>query len=279
MKALFTSLSAFFFIGLVACKKVENKVIFEGGTTPQLTSSTSQVTLEPGQESNLAIRFNWTAPNYKLNTGVSPHDVTYTLEIDTLGVNFSNPKRYIGIISKDFTVSFTVSELNSIFGNTMLLPVGLTIPRRTYTFQARLTSSINGAVKLTSNVISFTARPFAPPPKVEIPTAGTLWATGDAFASSWQNPLTSPYNTTQKFTQKSLTDYELIVNMPGGGGYKLIQTQGDWDSQYHMISGGTWQGGEFEKKNADPTFPGPPTSGTYKISVNFQLGVFNVTKQ
>jgi hypothetical protein len=46
-----------------------------------------------------------------------------------------------------------------------------------------------------------------------------------------------------------------------------------------MLTGGTWQAGDFEKKDSDPGFPGPPTAGTYKIKVDFQKGKYTVTKQ
>jgi starch-binding outer membrane protein SusE/F len=46
-----------------------------------------------------------------------------------------------------------------------------------------------------------------------------------------------------------------------------------------MLTGGTWAGGEFEKRDADPGFPGPPTAGRYKITVDFQLGVFTSEKK
>ena len=65
----------------------------------------------------------------------------------------------------------------------------------------------------------------------------------------------------------------------GGGNYKLIQEQGNWDTQYHMLTGGTWNSGDFEKKNSDPGFPGPPSAGTYKITVNFKTGKYTVEKK
>jgi starch-binding outer membrane protein SusE/F len=275
MKAILKYLPIIF-IGVASCKKVENKVIFEGGTVPQLTATTSAVRLEAGEEANLAIRFNWTNPDYKFNTGVSSQNVVYKLEIDTVGSNFTNSKRYVATISSDLSKSFTVGELNGIFGNTIQLQLD---PRRNYNLEARITASIGGSVPLVSNKVTFTARPFPPPPKVPFPDAGTLWITGDAVASSWQNPLPSPFDVSQKFTRLNSTNYELTLNMPGGGNYKLIQAQGNWGTQYHMLAGGTWQGGEFEKRDADPAFPGPPTSGSYKISVDFQLGTFKVVKQ
>lgn len=263
---------------LFACEKVENRISYQGGTQPTLAGSTTAVRLEAGEENNTAIRLTWTNPNYQFTTGLSSQDVKYTLEIDTLGANFASSKKYTTVFSKDLAKTYTVGELNAILGNTMRLQLD---PRRSYTFQARITSSLGvgtDAVPLRSNVITFTASPFPPPPKVPVPTAGTLWATGDAFASSWQNPLPAPFSTTQQFTRISTTKYELTVNMPSGGNYKLIQTQGDWGSQYHMLPGGTWAGGEFEKRDADPGFPGPPSAGNYKITVDFQLGIFSVVK-
>jgi len=59
----------------------------------------------------------------------------------------------------------------------------------------------------------------------------------------------------------------------------LIQTQGVWGTQYHMLAGGTWEGGDFEQKDSDPQFPGPPSPGTYKITVDFQRGKFTAVKQ
>lgn len=264
---------------LFACEKVENRISYQGGTQPTLAGSTTAVRLEAGEENNTAIRFTWTNPNYQFTTGLSSQDVKYTLEIDTLGANFASSKKYTTVFSKDLAKTYTVGELNAILGNTMRLQLD---PRRSYTFQARITSSLGigtDAVPLQSNVITFTTSPFPPPPKVAVPTAGTLWATGDAFASSWQNPLPAPFSTSQQFTRVSTTKYELEVDMPGGGNYKLIQTQGDWGSQYHMLTGGTWAGGEFEKRDADPGFPGPPTAGRYKITVDFQLGVFTSEKK
>ena len=268
---------------ITSCEKAENKIFFEGGTPPQLAASTANVVLEPGSESNIALILNWTNPDYKFTTGMSSQDVTYTLELDTLGGNFSSSKKVTTVIAKDTKKVYTVGELNGILGNSMVLQLD---PRRTYTLQIRLTSSINvsgggAAAKLTSNVVSFTTKPFAPPPKVEPPTNGTLWITGDApnGPPNWSNPVPAPYDVTFQFTKLSNTLYELTVPMKGGGGYKLIQIQGDWGTQYHMLAGGTWQGGSFEKKNSDPQFPGPPDPGNYKITVDFQLGKFNVVKQ
>lgn len=260
-----------------SCEKEENRVVFEGGTAPVLTTSTAAVALTPppADESREALRLRWTNPNYLFTTGVSSHDVNYTLEIDVAGSNFSGKNRYVTTVAKDLEKGFSVLELNAILGNAMLLKFG-----QRYTLEARITSNLAlNAVPLRSNVITFTATPYAPPPKVEPPVSSTLWATGNAFSSGWANPLPSPFSTSQRFTKVSNTLYELVVDMPGGGNYKLIQEQGVWGTQYHMLTGGTWEAGSFRLRDAEPGFNGPPSAGRYKITVDFQLGLFTVVKQ
>jgi len=261
---------------LGSCKKAENKVYFEGGNPPALSASTSNVILEPGSEANTALILRWTNPDFMFTTGVSSQDVTYTLEMDTLGANFGSSIKYTTVIAKDLSKTYTVGELNGILGNTMVLQLN---PRRDYTLQTRVVASIGSTVKAISNVVAFKAKPFAPPPKVEPPANGTLWIVGDATANGWSNPLPPPYDASQQFTQVSSTLYELTIPMPSGGGYKLIQIQGDWSQQYHALAGGSWSSGSFEKKDADPTFPGPPSAGNYKITIDFQLGKYTVVKQ
>ena len=265
-------------IVFTSCQKEENRVQFEGGDAPVLAATTQAVRLEPGDETNTAIKFSWTNPAYKLNTGTSSHNVSYILEIDTAGANFSSSRKFPVSISNDLSLTYTVGALNAILGNTMLLQLN---PRRSYNLQARIISSLaGGAGKLTSNVFSFTAKPFPPPPKVQLPAAGNLWITGDAVASNWANPLGVPYDVTHKFTRlPSGTDYELLINMNATGAYKLIQTQGDWSTQYHMVTGGTGLGGSFEFGDANPAFPSPGVAGMYKLSFNFQLGTFSAVKQ
>ena len=286
MKSYITKFSLLLaMVSFFACKKVENKIHFESGTSPVLTASTAAVRLEPGEETNTAITLKWTNPEYKFTTGISSQDVKYTLELDTLGGNFSSGKKYTTVFAKDLVKAYTVAELNGILGNTMLLQLE---PRRTYSLQARITSSLGintNAVPLTSNTIAFTVKPFTPPPKIEAPGTsannyndGNLWIVGDASFGGWNNPLLAPYDVSQKFTKVSKTLYQITVALPGGGGYKLVQAMGVWGTQYHMTTG-TWASGEFEKKDSDPQFPGPPSAGTYKITVDFQFGVYTAVKQ
>src|SRR5437762_8539189 len=227
MKKIFGLLAfSLFFLGINSCKKAENKDFFEGGSAPSLSASTSAVTLEPGLEANTAIVLKWTNPEYMFTTGLSSQDVTYSLELDTLGANFSSTKKVTTVIAKDLSKSYTVGELNGILGNTMVLQLN---PRRNYTLQLRVIASIGSSVKITSNDISFTTKPFAPPPKVAPPASGKLYITGSATPGRWMGS-PAPELLSQKFTQVSSTLYVLSsIALTGGGSYLFVPLYGDWE--------------------------------------------------
>jgi hypothetical protein len=275
MKKLFQHLTIAIstMVMLASCSKEEDREIFLGGKAPVLSASVSgTIPLGFATENNAAVKFSWTNPDYDFASGVSSQDVNYTLEIDVSGKSFNSPNKKAVSISKELSVSYTQKEFNIILSD---LQLKLNTPAAV---DVRIIASLGAsATNLVSNVMKFNVTPFAPPPKVPVPTAGTLWIIGDAVASSWNNPLPSPFDATQKFTKVSETLYELVANFVGGGAYKLIQENGVWGTQYHMVEGNA-NGGTFEKKDADPAFVGP-TAGRYKISVDFQTGKFTVTKQ
>jgi hypothetical protein len=259
---------------MISCKKEENKIFYEGGNPPVLSASATTVSLESGQEANTALVLTWTNPDYKFTTGISSQDVTYTLEMDTLGANFSSSKIYTFVLPKDLSKTYTVGELNAILGNDMQLQLS---PRRNYTLQLRITSSIGSNLKLISNVVSFTTKPFAPPPKVNPPTTGKLYLVGDATAGGWNNPVPVP---AQQFTQVSTTLYEITVPLIGGFQYLFLPLNGDWGHKFACAktANQSADGGDFGYDFTD-NFPGPAASGTYKISVDFQRGKYTVVKQ
>lgn len=280
MKALLKYLPLILFAGAVSCKKVENKVYFEGGTAPVFKASTSAVRLEAGEESNLAIRFDWTNPEYRFTTGINSQNVSYKFEIDTAGANFGGKLHYVATISSDLSKSFTVGELNGVLGNTMQLQLD---PRRLYNLEARVTASINGAVILASNKISFTARPFPPPPKVITPVNDEIWLVGGASPGGWNNPLGAPYITNQKFTRNSTTKYELTVNLNANDGFLILPVMGSWSTKYCLEDGidraSTTGGGDFTvKSSGGQDFLSPTPAGTFKIKLDFQLGKFTIER-
>jgi len=202
--------------------------------------------------------------------------VAYTLEMDTLGANFSSSKKVTTVVAKDLSKTYTVGELNGILGNTMLLQLN---PRRNYTLQLRVISSIGSTVKLVSNVISFTTKPFAPPPKVTPPASGKLYITGSATPGNWMGSPAAEL-VSQKFTQVSPTLYVLSsIALTGGGSYLFVPVYGDWGAKYGGLGANNTNnvnGDDFHENGGD--LLAPAASGNYKIEVDFQTGKFTVTK-
>jgi hypothetical protein len=257
-----------------ACNKEEARDTFTGGTAPVFTaSSKDSIGLNFNTETEKAVTLNWSNPNYKFASGVSSQNVSYTLEIDTAGANFAGPNKKSVSISQDLSVTFTQKAFNILISD-VKVKTG-----QVAKLEMRVIASLGSAsTNLVSNTLAFKVLPYAPPPKVPVPTAGTLWVTGDALASGWANPLGSPYDVSQKFTKVSDTQYELVVALKSTGNYKLIQENGVWGTQYHKVTGDAYAG-TFEKKDSDPGFDAPAVAGNYKIVVDFQAGTYTVTKQ
>lgn len=284
MKAMFKYLPVLLFIGAIACKKVENKVYLTGGTPPNLTISTPTVRLEPGDEDKLAIRFNWTNPNFALNTGSSSHDVSYTFELDTLGGNFNSSNKYSTLISKDFTLSFTVAELNGILVNTMKLRVRPT--RRVYTMEARVIATIGIGGRQISNKVSFTLSPFPAPPKVTPPSTNRLFITGEATPLNWMsgNGDTS-LAYLQEFKRVADTLYVLdSFRLVADKEFLFVPRYNNWSAvapdpeKYGTVKATNNMnplGDEFQRFGNN--HKAPSITGFYRIEVNFQSGRTTLT--
>ena len=279
-------LGSFLLMGVVSCDKEENQIMYMGGTNPVLsTTATAPLVLRKENRDLVGLVLNWTNPNYRFTTGVSSQDVTYLLQVDTLGGNFSSPNKQELSIAKDLGVRMTVKDLNTVLGK-MELRAGVA-----YNVQMRVRASlINGTVPLVSNAITVRITPYldfaVEPPGTEAGgynDAG-LWALGDAFASGWNNPMLAPFNTSQRFRRDASNPLLYVlddVTFNASGFYKLIQTQGVWGTQYRpaptSVNDVNPMGGDFEKRDADPGFRSPG-AGRYKIEMNFQTGKYKLTR-
>lgn len=267
-------LSSLLAITLWSCTKDEVKNYYEGGTAPVLTATTTALNLSFVNAANEAVKFSWTNPNYMFTTGVSSQSVSYVLEIDTTGSNFTYSGKQSISISQNLSLSITVGQFNDYLLNQLVMKPGMV-----HNLEVRVKATLgNGAVPIYSNVLKLTATPYAIPPKVAVPTTGTLFLVGSATAGGWNNPVPVP---TQKFTQVSPTLYEITVPLIGGQEYLFLPLNGDWSHKYAVTDktvAGLADGGDFGYDKND-NFPGPAASGTYKISVDFQRGKFSVTKQ
>ena len=108
-----------------SCNKDEKKIFLAGGTAPELSANKTALVLTDATKNDEAVTFSWTNPNYTFTTGVSSQNVTYYLEIDTAGANFTNPNKLTVSISSELSYTFSVGTLNSYLSNTMLLKTGM----------------------------------------------------------------------------------------------------------------------------------------------------------
>lgn len=243
--------------------------------TAATNASAGQVNLNYLDAAKTALSLQWTNPEYQFTTGVSSQDVTYTVEIDTAGANFTNPARKQVVVAKELAISFLVSELNDYMLNQLSLKKDIE-----HTLEVRVISSLNGgAVPLKSNVITLKATPYAIPPKVKLPASGELFITGSATPAGWMSGGDAPL-ASQKFTQVSETVYEIVIALSANNSYTFVPVYGNWDNKYSIAKkndAAEVEGGDFQLGGED--ILAPAASGNYKIQVDFQRGKFTVTKQ
>ena len=275
-------------VALTACKKQGTNVVFEGGTTPVLTATAQDsIPLSHANANNQAVTFSWTNPNYQFSDGPSSLNVTYNLQFDTVGANFTSTHMVAVQVSPDLSKSFTVDALNSLLANSLQLSYGAShnIQVRVVSQLAPYTAGSPAAAALNSNALNFTVTPYAPPPAVNPPASGTLILVGgDPKLGGWAN--TNPAPASQQFTKISNTDYQLTIALSGGDPtngsdqYLILPVAGSWSHKYSCANTASqpFSGGTFGLDKSD-NFPGPAAAGTYKFDVNFQTGIITVTKQ
>jgi starch-binding outer membrane protein SusE/F len=275
-------LSSLLFTVIISCKKDENKVFLEEGKNPVLTASTGTINLAFTNADKEAVKFSWTNPDYRFTTGISSQDVSYLVEIDKKGANFTSNNKQTVAVSKDLVLSLTVSQLNDYLLNQLVLK-----PKIPVDIEIRVKASINGAATRISNVLSYNVTPYEIPPKVTPPGTealnyadGKLFITGSATPAGWQCACGEPELVSQKFTQLSPTLYELpSIALTGGGSYLLLPKYGDWGAKFGFTGAknqNNVDGDDFKADGSD--FLAPAASGNYKITVDFQRGKFTVTK-
>jgi starch-binding outer membrane protein SusE/F len=249
---------------LTACDKKDTLRIFGTGTAPVLISSATTVAPVAADSNKTALTLSWSSPNYATDST----NMKYTVEIDSTGKNFS--KETTKVVMATLGTTFTAKELNNILlakGYAFNVPVDMDV---------RVTSSYaNNNERLTSNVIKIKMTPYKIPPKVALPTTGKLFIVGDATQGAWNNPVPTP---AQEFSRLDETTFAGIFNLVGGKEYLLLPQNGDWGHKFAVADkskAGLNGGGDFGFDLSD-NFPGPSTSGWYKITVDFQAGKFTV---
>ncbi len=265
---------------LTSCKKDYAKVYFNGGATPVLTSTASDsIPLPLSDTTGNAVTFSWTNPNYQYSDGGSSMNVTYYLQVDTAS-NFASPILQTIAISSSLSQTFTVSSLNALLSNQMLLATGVshTIVVRIESFISAYTSGSAPVGTQYSSSLSFSVTPYAIPPAVAPPASGKLYITGSATPDGWMAGGNPASVAGQEFTQVSATLYTITLPLTGGQQFLAVPVAGDWTNKYATsASSPATTGGAFGY-NAHNNFNGPLVSGTYTVTFNFQTGNYTITQ-
>ncbi len=267
MKKLF--MVAVAIVLFAACDKEGDQVKLIGGTSDITLSisSTADLTLTKAQENFSSLQFQWTNPGYRFSNGVNTQDVTYTLQIDRDGGDFTGAK-VVGLEYKSaLSASFKVRELNTALA-------GLELPDGTLnTFQFRVRSVLPGNNSpLFSNILKMKVATYL---DVVFPVPANLYITGAATPASWMGGGDAE-NVSQKFTK--VNTFTFVINslqINANSGFLFVPVYGNWDNKYGFT------GKKEENNPAGDTFkPGgedfrsPGVSRAYKITVNFKTGKY-----
>ena len=259
-----------------SCKREISPIYYEGGTAPALTASRSgTIPLSFVNKDLEAVKLSWTNPDYKFTTGVNSQNVTYQVDLDTTGANFTNPQKKVFSISSDLSLTLSQNDLNDYLLNQLQLKPGMS-----HNLEFRVISSIGTAIPLLSNVLKFSVTPYAIPPKVAPPASGQLFIVGNATpggdATGWNNPVPVP---SQEFTKISSTVYEITLPLIADKSYLFLPVNGSWTDKYGGVgsnNANNVSGDDFKASGGD--LKAPAVNGNYKIQVDFQRGKFTVTK-
>ncbi|MFZ4058443.1 MAG: SusE domain-containing protein [Ferruginibacter sp.] len=270
MKKMLKSILGVLFLGaaLMACKKDENKVTFDGnGSAITFASSASgSFVFTRVTSGDVFSTMSWNNPDFKFNTGISSQDVTYTLEVKQ-----ATQANFIGgaTIAKDLSKVFTKKEINDIL--TLPAPGGLDLdPLVPQDIQMRIRASVAGAPQsyVYSNVLSFVITPYSNDPD--------LWITGNGTPSNWTN---SP-PAAQKFAYSRATKkHTITMAFTPGNQYKFLTVSGQWQPQWGGCSPTGGSISENPGGGSDPAaIDTPPVAGNYLITVDLVAKTCTVVK-
>ena len=136
-----------------ACKKDEVQTVIQPGTAPTLTSSANNVVLLQPNSDKAAATYTWTPVTFGYQAAV-----TYTLQFDKQGGNFSSPVSFGAGTS--LTRTLTVADLNSVYQSKGLVSSSAA-PAAT-PVAVRVVASVGAAAPSVASAAStITATPYA----------------------------------------------------------------------------------------------------------------------
>ncbi|MBC7936739.1 MAG: SusE domain-containing protein [Rhizobacter sp.] len=258
-------------LALASCDKVDDLPSYGEGTASVLTASAISVAPVPADSSNTVLRLNWTYSGHSTDSS----NIKYTIEIDSVTKNFSNPFRRV--VMGALTDTFTAKQLNSYLldrGFAFNVPVSM---------EARLISSYaNNNERIISNTLAISMTPYKVPPRVGLPAGSRLWANGAALPWSWTGapPVESEFSRMNNETWGGIFDFSannqfLVLSQNGG--------TDPYDKKYavpsNQVPGISTSGsfGFYPPGTGGDNFVAPGSGGWYKMIMDFQTGTFTIS--
>jgi len=253
----------------ISCEEEADEVTFKGGDTPVLTiSSTDELTLEKPNEDFSSLQFQWTNPGFEFSNGVNTQDISYVLQIDTAGSDFSNPKLAQLTYSNELSVSFKVKDFNTALSGLELKDF---VP---HNFEFRVKATLGGTnVTVYSNIVSVTITTYL---DVVFDVPDKLFITGAATPKSWMSG-GDPAEASQELTKINSYTFQLnSLQVNGGQEFLFVPVYGNWDNKYGFTGDGAANNasGDFFEPGGN-NFIAPAASKAYKITVNFKTGKYS----
>ncbi len=273
MKTKTYLLFALMLLGVSACDKEGDKVKFLGASSDIVlsVSSASDLVLTQPQASFSSLQFQWTNPTFKFSNGENTQDITYTLQIDKDGGDFTGSK--VGSIEykSALAVTFNVRSLNTALA-AVELPDG---PLNSFQFRIKA-SLTNGPAPVYSNVIKMKIATYL---DVVYPVPANLFMIGNATPAGWTNTVPA-LDPSQRFTKVNPSTFQInSIALTGGAYYLLLPVAGSWANKYAFP-------GDKDKNNVlgDAFKPDDgqdflaPSTGNYKVTVNFKTAKVSLEK-
>jgi starch-binding outer membrane protein SusE/F len=217
-------------------------------TTPQLLSpsSTFNIVLDKAKENDLATSVVWNDAKYSGTSTI----VNYVIEIAKAGTNFTTPVTVTTTTNRFKDI--TVGELN-----TAILNAGLT-PFVEHQIDIRIKSYVGslgtGAAQYSN---SFSIKATAYP---SWPNWGII---GDATPTGWGSDTNLDYDLATKL-------YSITLDLIGGKEFKF-RLDDAWATNYGD------DGNNLTLESGGANIP-VPTSGSYKITVDFNAKTYTIVK-
>ncbi len=262
MKNIVKSVFILFGALAVSCSvdDVQDRPVIEGVDSPVLSApgSGSAYTLLPENMTQQAERFVWSKANYNGDVAIS-----YTLEIDVEGGDFSAPQNLGGTTG---ALNLSVSQETL---NTACLSLGAT-PYTAANFDVRVVSSASGFDLMGSNKVTITVTPYT----TETPK---LWMPGSYQADSG-------YGSNWSQSTAATLASEGFGNTNFEGYVYFNSNQAAPDNGFKFSSQADWNGTNY---GDDGTFSGTLdasggniglTAGYYRVTANTSTLTYTLTQ-